>query len=50
MKISPCFTHPQGILGIAAGTYFEQGGLRNKGGGGVGGVGHMTRVMRDTMI
>ncbi len=33
---------------IAAGTYFEQGGgLRNKTGGGGG---HVTGVMRDTMI
>ncbi len=34
---------------IAAGTYFEQGWLRNKTGGG-GVVGHVTRVMQDTMI
>ncbi len=42
----------QACIIIAAGTYFEQGGLWNKTGGGGGGVlvGHVTRVMRDTMI
>ncbi len=37
-------------VGIAAGTYFEQvvGGVLRGGGG--GGVGHVTRAMRDTMI
>ncbi len=47
-KYPPAFVRlPDGFwnTAIAAGTYFEQEGLRNKTGGG----GHVTRVIRDTI-